>query len=107
MKVRCLVVDYAQNMELPWFGESQPGEVYYYTPLNIFLLGVVNVVNDHLHAHLYHEGEGKKGGNNVSSLIMKTLIHLRWIEDEKTPACDGSQELNIVFDNCPGGLLNF
>ena len=26
-KTRCLVVDYAQNMELPWFGESQPGEV--------------------------------------------------------------------------------
>ena len=44
LKVRCLVVDYAQNMELPWFRESQPGEVYYYTPLNIFLLGVVNVV---------------------------------------------------------------
>ena len=25
-KIRCLVVDYAQNMELPWFGEEQPRE---------------------------------------------------------------------------------
>ena len=59
-KIRCLVVDYAQNMELPWFGEEQPGEIYYYTPLNVFLLGVVDVVDDTLHAHLYHEGQAKE-----------------------------------------------
>ena len=73
--------------------------------MNVFLLGIVDVVNDTLHGHLYHEGQGKKGGNNVASLIMKTLIYLQWIQDEKT-AADENQELNIVFDNCPGQNKN-
>jgi hypothetical protein len=25
-------------------------------------------VSEHMHAHLYHEGVGKKGANNVASL---------------------------------------
>jgi hypothetical protein len=30
-------------------------------------------VSEHLHFHVYTEGVGKKGANNVASLIMKTL----------------------------------
>jgi CxxC motif-containing protein (DUF1111 family) len=26
-----IVVDYCQNMEMPFFGKDQPGETYYYT----------------------------------------------------------------------------
>ena len=44
-RTRTLLVDYGQNMALPWFGANQPGEVYYYTPLNIFNLGVVNMAD--------------------------------------------------------------
>jgi len=46
--------------------------------LTVFNLGVVNhahtyndgCVSEHMHAHLYHEGLGKKGANNVASLIV-------------------------------------
>ena len=30
-------------------------------------------VTEHMHCHVYHEGVGKKGANNVALLIMKTL----------------------------------
>ena len=61
---------------------------------------------DVLHTHLYHEGEGQKGGNNVASLIMKTLIHMGLIVDEKTPGAGANDVLNIVFDNCSGQNKN-
>ena len=28
---------------------------------------------DHMHAHVYHEGVGKKGANDICSLIVKIL----------------------------------
>ena len=34
-KVRVLVVDYGHTMELPWFGEVQRGDTYYYPPLTV------------------------------------------------------------------------
>jgi hypothetical protein len=73
---RTLVVDYGQNVAMPWFGESQPSEVYYYTPLNVYNLGIVNTSHyedpnppeklplDRMYAHLYHEGQVAKGGDN-------------------------------------------
>jgi hypothetical protein len=83
------VVDYWQNTELPVFSHEQPGCAYYYSPLSVYNLGVVNhaykygrinsdgnVVykyKEHMHAHVYHKGIAKKGSNNVASLIMKTL----------------------------------
>jgi hypothetical protein len=56
----------------------------------VYNLGVVNYahnygdlnaegkrdIKEHMHAHVYHEGIGKKGANNVASLVMKTLIDL-------------------------------
>ena len=99
-----LIVDYAQNMELPWFGETQPGETYYYTPLAIYNFGVVDVshpAGDHLYAHLYKEGDGAKGGNNVASLLMKTLRSLNLLQENTV-----GKELKVVFDNCPGQNKN-
>jgi hypothetical protein len=102
-------------MAMPWFGESQPGEVYYYTPLNVYnLLGVMNTSHseylnppeqlppllDRLYAHMYHGGKGAKGGDNVASLIMKTLYKLGWLSDET------GYELVVCFDNCPGQNKN-
>jgi hypothetical protein len=94
------IVDYGQNMQLPWFGTSQPGDTYYYTPLTIFNLGVVDVFHpdgEHLYCHLYKKGDGKKGGDNVASLLMKSLRQLNVLQE----GCRG-KELNVVFDNCPG-----
>jgi hypothetical protein len=83
-KVYTFVVNYEQNMELPSYNSEQPSCAYYFSPLTVFNLGVVNHahayndgrVSKHMHAHLYHEGVGKKGVNNVASLIIKTLRRL-------------------------------
>ena len=68
-KVYTFVADYGQNVELPIYNSEQPGTTYYFSPLTVFNLGVVNhahmyydgCVSEHMHAHLYHEGVGKKG----------------------------------------------
>ncbi len=84
--VYCFVVDYGQNMELPIYNSEQPGVTYYFSPLSVYNMGMVNHGHDygddynddrgvaeHMHCHVYHEGVGKKGANNVSLLIVKTL----------------------------------
>ena len=104
-KRRCFVIDYCQLMTLPYFGGVQPGETYYYSPLNYNTLGCVDPSEeggDRLYAHVYHEGQGKKGGNNVASLIMKQLKYLGLLDRSKGKG----KELNIVFDNCPGQNKN-
>jgi hypothetical protein len=63
--------------------------------------GCDGVECNHLHAHVYHEGIGKKGANNVASLIIKTLKLLGLLDK----SCAGS-ELNIIFDNCTGQNKN-
>ena len=99
------VVNYGQNKELPVYNDEQPGCTYYYSPLSVYNLGVVNHAHDygngmiaaHMHCHIYHKGIAKKEANNVASLIMKTLWQLNVL-------CDNSmcKELNIIFDNCSG-----
>ena len=44
------VVDYGQNMELPVFNKEQPGCTYYYSPMTVNNLGMVD------HAHKYPDG---------------------------------------------------
>lgn len=101
-----LIVDYGQNMALPFFGESQPQDTYYYTPLNVYNLGVVDVSqDDHLYCHIYKDGDGTKGGVNIASLLMKSLNKLGIIDDRQSPPTPG-KELNVVFDNCSGQNKN-
>jgi len=58
------VVDYGQNMELPVYNKEQPGITYYYSPLSVYNLGIVDHahvyddgrVTEHMHCHVYHEG---------------------------------------------------
>ena len=47
--------------------------MYYYLPLTINIFGVVDYSVEELDAYVYTEGEGNKGGNNVVSLIQKSL----------------------------------
>ena len=65
--------DYCQNLDLPHFGCEQPGETYYYSPLSVSVFGLADHATEVLDAHVYTEATGKKGGNNVSSLIFKKL----------------------------------
>jgi hypothetical protein len=66
---------YCQKLELPSFCLQQPGDTYYLLPLTVNCFGAVDCWNmkDHLYAYVYHEGEGKCGGNNVASLVLETL----------------------------------
>ncbi len=98
-RVYTFVVDYGQNMELPVYNQEQRGcTYYYYSPLSIYNLGMVNhghtyengKVGAHMYAHIYHEGVGKKGANNVSSLIVKTLRLLDLLRDD-----EAGFELNV------------
>ncbi len=103
------VVDYGQNMELPVYNKEQPGCTYYLSPMSIYNLGVVDhahiyndgQVSEHLHCHVYTEGIGKKGANNVASLIIKKL-------QKPNLLCKDSVggELNIIFDICSGQNKN-
>ena len=58
-------------------------------------------IREYSHAHAYHEGIGKKGANNIVSLIMKTLIDQNIIRKG-----DISGEWVIFFDNCFGQNKN-
>ena len=46
------VVDYGQNMELPVFNKEQPGCTYYYSPMTVTNLRIVD------HAHKYETSTG-------------------------------------------------
>ena len=103
-KVRTCTIDYAQNTLMPHFGDEQPGKTYYYSPVNVYTLGVVNCgLNPmRLYAHTYFEDEAKKGGNNVASLIYRQLFYDGFLQDDKKHI----KELNFVFDNCGGQNKN-
>jgi hypothetical protein len=89
-------------MALPHFGGEQPGETYYFSPLGVYCFGMVDPSTvDKLFAHLYTEGQGQKGGNNVASLIMKMLKHINLLNEDKA-----GRELSIVMDNCGGQNKN-
>jgi hypothetical protein len=68
------VGDYCQKLELPSFCSQQPGDTYYLSPLTVNCFGAVDcgLEKDHLYAYVYHEGEGKCGGNNVVLLVLET-----------------------------------
>ena len=110
----CFTADYAQNMYVPNFGGEQPGETYYYSPVNAYCFGVVDNAwkQTAMSAFVYLEDQGKKGGNNVCSLLWqefgrKGLLPLfdldtGTVEDFHVP----SPEINLVFDNCGGQNKN-
>jgi hypothetical protein len=85
-------------MGLPQLGEHQAGATYYYSWLTVNFFGIadVSLTEPRLSAYIYHEGEGKKGGNNVASLIMKHVKNMMK-DDVKGTKRD---ELNIIMDNC-------
>jgi hypothetical protein len=102
--IDCIFGDYSQNLDLPYLGEHQPGETYYFSPLTVNCFGIANVGMEKatLTAYIYHEGEGKKGGNNVASLIHRYLDKEALINRDRPPR----KELNIVMDNCGGQNKN-
>jgi hypothetical protein len=90
-----LVCDFMQNLGIPYLGAEQSGATYYYSPLNVFVFGVVDMRTQRLHAFVYDEGTGKKGGNNVASMIVEYLSIYGMLQNNK-------KKLKIVMDNCSG-----
>lgn len=99
----CLVADYSQNLGLPHFGEEQPGDTYYFSPLSVYIFGIVDVScsPEVLHAFGYTEDQGNKGGNNVSSLVMHAMTNFGWLSTGKC-----AKRLSIIMDNCSGQNKN-
>ena len=71
------IVNFCQKVYLSSHKKDPPGNTYFFVPMNVYVLEVVdcNSLKDHLHAYnMYTEVEGGKGGNTVASLIMKYLL---------------------------------
>lgn len=102
-----IVMDYAQNLDLPHFGNEQPSETYYYTPQSIFIFGINDMSLDHLHAYVYPEDRGKKDANAVSSLLLHYLKERGIIMKlSRSGKVIRSYKLTIACDNCAGQNKN-
>jgi hypothetical protein len=103
LQVRTFVADFAQNMGVPNFAGEQPGKAYYLSPLNVFVFGVVDCCTDKttLAAHTYFKTDGKKGGNNVASMLWNELTR-----KGLTTMGERVSEIIIVMDNCAGQNKN-
>jgi hypothetical protein len=103
LRRRALLIDYAQNGGLPNLCNEQAGCAYYYSPLTLFIFGIVFIMASgyHLYAHVYSEDKGKKGGNNVVSMLHAQLKQLNLLREDETGG-----ELTIIADNCGGQNKN-
>ena len=104
-----IVIDYAQNMDILHFGQEQARATYYFSPHSMYCFGVSNVAREtrpQLFVHCYQEGEGKKGGDIVASLIMQALPDQGFnkLDDDGNPIC--SCQLMIAADTCSGQNKN-
>jgi hypothetical protein len=98
-----LVGDYAQNLAAPHFGGAQPGDAHYFSPLTVFLFGLVCLATtpNRMNCYAYAEYEGNKGANNVACLLMCDLRSRGWLREGYPALC-----LTLIFDNCGGQNKN-
>ena len=99
-----LVMDYCQNMGIPHFGNEQPGDTYYYSPIWLYCFGIVNVALDQLYAYIYQESAGKKGSMNVVSFLLHYIEN--YVMGNGHHNYQTKDELNIITDNCGGQNKN-
>ena len=70
---KCLTIDMGQNVPLPSVEGDQFGDVYYMTPVNLYLFGVnENAIpdgNDHMNAYIWSKAAGRRGANNFFLLV--------------------------------------
>lgn len=67
-------------------------------------MGVINhahmydngMIAEHMHCHVYHEGEGKNGANNVATLIVKTLEQSNILRDDLTGGESKQEQYSVV-----------
>ena len=103
------VADYAQNVSVPNFAGEQPGDTYYYSPCNAYVFGIADctIKPTTLTAHVALEDMGKKGGNNVASMLWQQLVKEGFVPTPDAVATHKPiKELNLFFDNCGGQNKN-
>ena len=66
--------DYSQNLDMPHFGSEQPGDTYYFSPLGIYVFGIVkaSAVPSTLRCFYYKEGFEKRGETMSLLYCIKT-----------------------------------
>lgn len=88
--------DYAQNLWLPHLA-NQPSTFFFASLLNVCLFGILNEKSNIQQNYIYHEGQGKKGSNNVVSMLVDYLFKLK---------PEQRQKIIIHCDNCTGQNKN-
>ena len=95
---RCIVMDFAQSCELPFFGANQAGPTYYYSPSTVNVFGLVDTAMGlgHLTAYVYSEIEGRKGARNVASMLMLFLKAKCWL-DARNPGLEPTMRRKLYW----------
>eukprot|EP00835_Amoeboradix_gromovi_P005598 NODE_542_length_6882_cov_0.127967.p1 type:complete len:332 gc:universal NODE_542_length_6882_cov_0.127967:2098-1103(-) len=91
-----LSFDYAQNLWLPHL-PNQPASFYFMSLLNVCIFGLLDEKKNIKMNYIYDESQGKKGSNNVVSMIVHYYYKLR-----------PEKRKQIIFhcDNCTGQNKN-
>ena len=73
---KVLTIDTEQNLAVPNFLADQVGNVHYFSPLSVYLFGILHNVasKDTMKAYIWHEGEGNRGANNICSCLLNILL---------------------------------
>ena len=89
-----LCFDYMQNVSMP---KIPVQDLFYLRKLTVCVFCVYNLKTEQPVLFIYHEGNAKKGPNEVCSFLMK------YIEQYIDQSC---KKLLIFCDNCPGQNKN-
>ncbi len=78
MRSFCLVVDYSQNLGLSHFREEQPSDMYYFSPLSVFVFGVVifSYTPEKSFAYYYTEDVDNCSGQNKNNHVSRLSLLL-------------------------------
>lgn len=89
-----LCFDFMMNLQLPTIPVQ---EMFYLRQLIVNVFGIHNIKTKRAMFYLYHEGQAKKGPDEVCSFIRDYI-------EENVP--ESTSELHLFCDNCPGQNKN-
>ena len=93
-----------QNTGLPHVAAEQVGDTYYFSPLTIFKFAAVDNSRpngrDTIKDYIWHEGEAKRGANNIASCLLKDYKSKGFFAETQ------EGELSVIADNCGGQNKN-
>lgn len=92
--IRGICFDFMQNLPLP---EVPVQDVFYLRQLWVYVFGVHDLGSSRAQMFVYHEGEAKKGANDVCSMLLQYI-------EETVPA--EVTELHCFCDGCAGQNKN-